>query len=385
MIAWIMSPIPKKLFRSAQNKFFILFTLSIILSTLAVNWITYSFETTIEALKIALIYFFIITIVDTEKRFKILTWTIVFLMAVVGLIVIFQYRGYDITGIGMAWSEAKQTWQVRGVGLFDNPNDIAYSVLLVLPFALGLSIFSTGLISRFAGIGLVVVCCYSVYLTKSRGGYLASIFCIATWLYFLISNKRLKNIALILGFVTILAAFSIQAGNYRDDRSSMGRIEAWADGMRMLGTSPIIGVGKGQFIEHHPRDSHNSFVRAGAELGFLGLYSFIGLLYVTSRSIARKDSGTSSIKWKLYHLSLISYLGAFMVASVFSTRTYDILFLLVVALSEVLDRFSRDITTQDAETFQVGFFSSENLLNKSVFGLTMMCIMVWKLFLVQVW
>lgn len=71
-------------------------------------------------------------------------------------------------------------------------------------------------------------------------------------------------------------AFSAQTGDYRDDNSSMGRIEAWVAGMSMLQQHPLVGVGKGQFLEHYSRDSHNSFVRAGAESGSLDSMHLLG-------------------------------------------------------------------------------------------------------------
>ena len=383
LVGWVLSPIQKKLFRTSQDKFVGLFFLAFVLSTISVNWITYSITTTIETLKIALIYFFIVTIVDTERRFKIVTWTIVILITIVGGMGVMQAYGYDITGAGMLWSKTKKVWQIKGIGNFDNPNDLAYSVVLVVPFAFGLFWKAKNIFSRVSAIFLSGLSIYCIYLTMSRGGLLALIFGLIVWWYFWISNIKLRRLTLILGVIGIVIAFSMQTEGYRSDESAMGRVEAWSAGMSMLQRHPVIGVGKGQFMEYHERDSHSSYVRAGAELGILGLYAWLGMIYFSLKSLWRLAGNTGGTKWKLYTTGYSAFIGSYACASIFSTRTYDIVFLVVVAITSAFDRLSAQVA--DNPYNPITAKNENSFFNRTVAILTVSVLLVWKLFLIQVW
>lgn len=382
LLGWLLSPVQKKLFRTHQDKFMGLFFLAIILSTISVNWISYSINTIIETLELALIYFFIVTVVDTGKKIKIATWAISILMATVGGIGILQAYGYDITGAGMLFSAHKKVWQIKGIGIFDNPNDLAYSIILVVPFAFSLFLKAKNIFNRISAIFLLVLSIYCIYLTRSRGGFLVLVFCLVVWVYSWISDVKFRRLALFLGVIIAIVAFSIQTENYRSDKSAMGRVEAWAAGMSMLQSHPIIGVGKEQFMEYHERDSHSSFIRAGAELGLLGLYAWLGIIYFTFKSLRRLAYEKNIVEQKLYVTSYTAFIGAYTCASIFSTRTYDIVFLVIVAIIAALDRIS-----QEANNFN-NLTADENervFINKPVAVLTLAVLLVWKLFLLQVW
>lgn len=382
LFGWLFSRTPKKLFQCPQDKFLTLFLLAIVVSTLLLRWISFSVETAIDTLKTGAIYFFIVTILGTSmERFKKITWTIVFFMSVVGLIGILQAYGHDITGIGMYWAADKGVWQIRGMGIFNNPNDLAYSVVIVVPFALGLFVKSKSLTGKLAALLLIFVSLYTIYLTQSRGGQLALVFCMTIWLTFWLKNKALNRLTVVFGIIVVVFAFASSTEGYRSDASSMGRVEAWAAGMDMLRESPIVGVGKDQFIEHHERDSHSSYVRAGAELGLLGLYAYIGILYFAFQTMFRATKVEENTEMKLYSVGYISYLSAYAVGSIFSTRTYDIIFLIIVALTSVC----RQILMNSPQVKDPGYFGNAGIWNRNIFALSFVTVIVWKLFLVQVW
>lgn len=383
--AWFMAPFPKKLFQSPQDRFVLLFYGWFVMSTLTLFWLSYTIETFTETLKLAIIYYFTVTIVDSEKRLKTTCWTMVFFMSLVALMGVLQYYGIDWTDAGMMWSDDKQVWQIRGIGSFDNPNDLAYSVVLVVPFMLGLFFATDSFLVRAAAVAVLYLNAYCVYLTRSRGGQLALGVCLLTWTYLWLTDPVWKKRIRIVVIVGILVIFSVQTGGYRDDESAMGRIEAWVAGFAMMQAHPILGVGKGQFLEYFPRDSHNSYVRAGAELGVVGLYAFIGILFFSFMSLRHAPSDTLHLKWRLYHSSLGSFLASFAVASLFSTRVYDVVFMTVVSLTGILGRLmSQEAQEEEIEELPA-VLVEKGVWNKQVFGLTIATIVVWKLFLVQVW
>jgi O-antigen ligase len=381
LLGWFFSNIEKNLLKTPTDKYYALFFILFVVSTINAGWLSYTAETVTETLKIALIYWFIVTIVDNESKFKTAIWTTIVFMTVVALMGILQFYGYDITGSGIIWAPDKEVWQIRGAGMFDNPNDLAYSVVLVVPYALGLLLLSGNPLIKVAAMTMLGASVYCIYLTKSRGGYLALIICLVSWLYYWLSNEKIRRVALIAGFIGIIAAFSVQTKDYRNDASSMGRVEAWDAGMQMLMAHPFIGVGKNQFIEHHNRDSHNSFVRAGADLGFIGLFAFVGILSSTFRSVSSLNLDYSRSEWKNYRIGLLSYLWSYVVASIFSTRTYDIVFMVVIAFAGSLIR----LVLNDSVNAELNVLVNENIINIKVISITILILTVWKLFLIQVW
>jgi O-antigen ligase len=58
-------------------------------------------------------------------------------------------------------------------------------------------------------------------------------------------------------------------------------MEAWKTGFDLFISSPIVGVGQGQFVEHHYLTAHNSYVLALAETGFVGFILWGAVLYVS--------------------------------------------------------------------------------------------------------
>ncbi|RJQ23906.1 hypothetical protein C4565_10520 [Candidatus Parcubacteria bacterium] len=387
LAVWMMAHQNKKLIRMPQDKYVSLFFLSIVISTLTAKWITYSIDITIETIKIALIYYFIVTIVDSFDRLIKTTWVIVLLMSVVGFMGILQHYGYNITGVEMIFAADKGIWQIRGIGLFDNPNDLAYSVVLVIPFCLGLFLSTNNPIAKLFSIFLILSSCYCIFLTGSRGGLLALFGCLSLWLFFWIENIRIRKLMILFVCLAMIGAFVSLTQDYRNDKSSMGRVEAWVAGMEMFKAHPLIGVGKDQFREYHKKDSHNSYVRVGSELGFLGLYAFIGTLYFTFISLLKTPYEKIKLKTlNNYRAGYGGYLGAYSIASIFSTRTYDIIFLICVALIGTSSRLVLNEIEEEPAGFQTErCWYHSGIAHLYVFLLTMFSIFVWKLFLIQVW
>ena len=381
----LFSPIEKKLLRSPQDKYAALFFVVIVLSTLPLFWVSYTVNTAIEMIKTALIYYFIVMVVDKEERFVATIWTMVILMGLVALMGVMQFHGYDITGAGIAFDPDQGIWRIRGIGNFDNPNDLAYSVVLVVPFALGFLLKTKGFLGRFIALVLLIISIYCIYLTRSRGAQIALAASLGSWLFLWIKNPKRKRQIIIFAVTGVLAAAVVQGAGYREDESAMGRIEAWAEGWQLLKSNPILGVGKDQFTEYHKRDTHSSYVRAGAELGLLGLYAFIGMVYSTGFTILQLQKLGGEEKWRSYHAGFGAFFVSYVAASAFSTRTYDLIFLICVALVGSLGRLALS-DTNDVSAEGILFpAQTAHLWNKNVFGVSIAALIVWYLFLRQVW
>jgi putative inorganic carbon (hco3(-)) transporter len=385
LIGLLFSPVEKKLFKSPHDKYAGMFFVAIVLSTFALFWLSYIVDTATETLKIAMVYYFIVMVVNNEDRLRKTILTMVILMGFVALMAVLQYHGYDITGAGMTFAADKGVWQIKGIGNFDNSNDLAYSVVLVVPFALGFLFQTKGFLGRIMSLLLLIVSIYCIYLTRSRGGQIAMAASLASWVYFWIKNPKRRRQLIIFAITGVIAVAVLQATGYREDESAMGRVEAWAEGWQLLKSSPIIGVGKGQFIEHHKRDTHSSYVRAGAELGLLGLYAFMGMIYAVGLTILKIQKTSGDDKWRPYYSGFGAFFVSYIAGSAFSTRTYDLIFLICVALVGTLGRLALYDTDEVSAEGVLFPTVTAHIWNKNIFGITIAVLIAWYLFLRQVW
>lgn len=381
-LGWVIGQSPKKLFRTGQDKFVGLFLVAMVVSTISVHWLAYTAEIMVYSLKIGLIYYLVVTVVNDERKFTRLNVVLILLIAAVAGIGILQVCGWDITGVGMVWSTDKSEWLIRGVGIFDNPNDLAYSVMIVVPFALGYFLETRSLPAKMIWLLIFGISIYCIYLTRSRGGLIALIICLICWLYLWASSRFIRKVVIVIGIVGILVLVNTQAGRYRNDESSMGRVEAWAAGLGMVKEHPVIGMGKGQFIEHYERDSHSSFVRCLAELGMLGLYAWLGMVYCSAIFLVRARRINRAYKLRVYVIGFAAFLFAYLCASIFSTRTYDIVFIISLAMISALNRL---LSSNESNGNVMKGEKRIGILNRNVALLTVGVVVALKLFLMQVW
>jgi len=129
-----------------------------------------------------------------------------------------------------------------------------------------------------AGIVLVLA---TILMSQSRGGLLSAFLVFGIYivrrfgLWTMIPAAALALPVLLLGGRSGAAA----------DVSTQLRYEAWATGLQLFKQYPLFGVGPGQFNEHHFLTAHNSFVLTLTELGFVGMFLFVSILYITIKSL----------------------------------------------------------------------------------------------------
>jgi hypothetical protein len=184
--------------------------------------------------------------------------------------------------------------RVRYLGTLEDPNELALAISVALPFAFAFrerrpSPARLGLL--LATLGLVGTC--TVY-TQSRGGQLALMSVVAV--YF-VRSRGWKGLVVGAVLAAPLLALGGRSGE-EADASSIERLECWREGFRMFRDHPLLGVGFGQFEEHHYLTAHNSVVFAAAELGFPGFVLFSCIIYLcvkipvhALRQLRREDIG----------------------------------------------------------------------------------------------
>ncbi len=210
--------------------------------------------------------------------------------------------------------------RVRYRGIMEDPNELAMVLSLALPFAFipfqARRSFSR-LLLALGSLGAIGLC---VIFTRSRSGQLAFLTVLAANLI-----RRLGWAG--VGAAALLGAPVLMLGGRTDasaDQSTMERLECWSKAIELFRGSPIVGVGKGQFVEHHWLTAHNSFLLTLAETGLPGLFLWTGLLYFAFKilvSILRADSPPGGRTTFLWANALFSSLCAFSVSAFFLSLT----------------------------------------------------------------
>jgi O-antigen ligase len=166
---------------------------------------------------------------------------------------------------------------------------------------------------RLMALGGAGVILLGLVRSGSRGGTLGLLtVCVYMLLRFSVFSKKARLGALMAGVGALVflggAAYRKQmetllhpTQDYNwSGKSPEGRMEVWKRGVGYMLARPLTGVGasgfyvaEGTLSERAKRQQygkplkwsapHNSFVQAGAELGFPGLFIFLGLLFVAFR------------------------------------------------------------------------------------------------------
>jgi putative inorganic carbon (hco3(-)) transporter len=232
----------------------------------------------------------------------------------------------------------KYLWRARSMGFLTDPNDFGQAIVMALPFLIGGYVASKKSRSLIiVGTGLAISM-YTIYLTHSRGALLG----VGALLFFGI-KRRLGTVktAMLLG---LLAAASTAASGLAggrefstDEESAGGRIDAWSEGLKMLLSHPIFGIGHGNFLDYHTHTAHNTFVLCFSELGLAGYFIFIGMLVFTFKNLNRAieflPDGSEEKKWAALHrTSLVGFLTcAFFLSRTYIANLYILLALCICA------------------------------------------------------
>jgi putative inorganic carbon (HCO3(-)) transporter len=134
---------------------------------------------------------------------------------------------------------------------------------------------------------------FALLLTKSLGALFA-LFC-ASVIYFFLQDKLKKiNILFLAGLLVLIAVIFILRSVTPNQHtlpvfSSIMRLNYWQGTWEIIKAYPFLGVGPGNFNLMMSRYAHNSYLQIWAEMGILGLISFIwiiaGIFKVCFRSL----------------------------------------------------------------------------------------------------
>lgn len=297
-----------------------------------------------------LIYFLIVNIVTTERRFVI--FLAIFLVASFKLS-FFGARTWTLRGFSFT------SWGIMGPpGPFQNSGELSVQMLMFAPIAYEYAAYlrhHTSTRNFLLALSMPVTAAMTIIGASSRGAQLALLY----QTYRSLLKGRLSIRSLVVCCVVIGLAISLlpeeqfqRFENAGQDTTSQQRLLYWQRGLQMIERYPVLGVGYYNFApyfdEHFPEDRlfgsaqlpHNIFIQVGTDAGLVGLAAFLALVarnFFCCRSIARiaRNQSAASFAPSIARGLTIALWG-FLIAGQFVTITYYPFFWINLSLSVAL-------------------------------------------------
>ncbi|MDO3722416.1 O-antigen ligase family protein [Marinobacter sp. chi1] len=326
-VRWVSTPI---------NILIIIFFLIILGSSFLAYWPSLSYEQLEFSYTWFIIYFLIINIVNTEKRFFI--FLCIFFLASfklsLSLSLKWAARGFSFTDWGLMGPR----------GFFQNSGELAIQMLVFWPLAWAFAHFMKERASKkwYSIVLLMPVTAVMVVIgASSRGGQVALL------LQLLVLNAKAVFRPRVL--ISCLLAMSVlwaflpdeqkeRFENAGTDRTSIQRFLYWEHGLDMLNDHPFLGVGYFNFIPYYERVyredmlyeyaelPHNIFVQVGSELGYFGLSVYLVIIFYCiwkTRIMKRLLKDDESNRFPYY---IFSYLNISMFGFVFAGQFVSVVY-----------------------------------------------------------
>jgi len=232
------------------------------------------------------VLFFLVTVSLSYKERERILLSIVVAGILIGLLAIYQYffvfqHLLNYLSKQKISNEFALDYINRGRAFFPfvTPNTLGGYLAMIIPLTL----------TYKNKVWITLLLSFALLLSKSVGAFL-SIF-LASAVYFYLQGKLEKREFLFLaGLLAALGLIFIartasQKQHLQPIFSVVTRLNYWQDTLRIIRSSPFIGVGPGNFDLMKSRYAHNSYLQVWAEMGILGLGSLVWLI----ASILRKS------------------------------------------------------------------------------------------------
>jgi hypothetical protein len=247
-------------------------------------------------------------------------------------------------------------------GIYSNPNDLAFAIVLSLPFALAFLLSTSSIWKKAAWAASLLIMLSAMFLTASRGAFITFLVAAAVGLWhFGIKGRRLYLIA---AAACIAVVVGLAAGGQLKERllatsgdtlESSAQTSAYGSyeqrhiliSRAFVGIEeyPLLGIGLHNFPTYSGvwRDVHVTYLQIAVEGGFavLALYlMFFWRGFSNLRKLNRGNDRNSDIQ--LLAGALHSSLVGFLIGAMFAPEAYQYFPYFAVAYTAVLLAISRE-------------------------------------------
>jgi O-antigen ligase len=263
------------------------------LSCFTALWSGFAVDNTLLLVRYVAIYLLIVNATGSLRRLRVLFGVMAFGGLVPALGALHGLQTGRLVEGRLGW-----------VGIFSNPNDLAYTLTVLFPLALALALVTRSILLKLALGAVMGVYALTVYLCYSRGGLLG--FGVVVLLAVLRWSRPWLLVPAVLVGAAVLAIGLPMRWNREQGFADLGRdatvrqrLSTIQAGINMVEDRPLLGVGPGcsevgwkkyspdTTLAQGTLHTHNTFVQALAETGLLGGGLFYLLLWSGLRKAQR--------------------------------------------------------------------------------------------------
>jgi putative inorganic carbon (hco3(-)) transporter len=338
--------------KNIQNVFILLFFFVILLSSVFAISFDDAIEKIPEFISWMIVYFLIINIVNTQKRF--------FIFMLAFLLYSFKMAQFSFkkwAGMGFAFA---RDGAGGGPGWFHNSGEFGIQMCIFLSLSAYFFLVFKQFWPRWKKL---LFCSFPLMaltgtISSSSRGALVGAVAVILWIM-LKSHYKIKGLfvgafAVVLIFILMPEEQMARFETAGEDDTSIARIERWEKGKIMLSQYPLLGVG---FNNWSIADrtlfggegglSHNIFIECMAELGYAGLTVFSLMILYTfvnnhrTRRIASLPGSENRFIYYMAH-GLDAALVGYLVSGFFVTVLYYPYFWINLAMTVALHNIARN-------------------------------------------
>lgn len=195
---------------------------------------------------------------------------------------------------------------------FVTPNALGGFLIMIVPFVLDKK-----------KLHILIPVSIAILFTQSIGAFLSLFAGLVLYFYLRGGLKGNRFLGVTFMAVIIFVIFILRSQVSREFlqpySSLTKRIEYWKEAIRIIGYEPVLGMGFGNFNMRLSRYAHNLFLQIWAEMGLLGLLTFIWLIvkYFTNVISKLKKAGVESTQGKNQTIALLCASFVFLFHNIF--------------------------------------------------------------------
>lgn len=135
---------------------------------------------------------------------------------------------------------------------------------------------------------------FALLLTQSLAAFLSLFFALIIYVCLRKKIKMVHLFSLLVLFILIIIIFIWRSGTQKEHIhpifSTIMRLNYWRGALEIIKAHPLVGVGLGNFNLKWSRYAHNSYLQIWAEMGILGLFSFIWIICAVIKSYFKNSA-----------------------------------------------------------------------------------------------
>jgi hypothetical protein len=227
-------------------------------------------------------------------------------------------------------------------GIYSNPNDLAFAIVLSLPFCVAFFLNTKNLLRKAAWIAVMLAMCTALFLTASRGGFITQLIAAAALVALVVgvaAGGRLKDRFSAISGEDLNDQVDVSAhGSFEQRRELMGR------SVEGIASYPF-GIGLGNFPNYSGtwRQVHVAYLQIAVEGGIAACICYLLFFaqgFANLRQLRR--IGGEDEETILFAGALHSSLIGFVVGALFAPEAYQFFPYFAVAYTSVLLAIARE-------------------------------------------